>query len=105
MRNPYQSQAGDQTCYSNNGEFMPIAEVSFSIPDELTKEIQSPSDYAYRSFVLGLYLDEEISFGKAAKLLGMTYDEFLDFLGQKKIPYFRDTPEEINDALKKLSRV
>lgn len=83
---------------------MSTAEVRFAIPADLVQSIKIPSDYGYQSFVLNLYLDEEISFGRAAKLLHKTYDEFLDFLGRRKIPYFRDTPEEINDALQKLKK-
>ena len=77
-------------------------EVRFVVPNELVEDIEAPSDFGYQSFVLGLYLDEEISLGKAAKLLNMSYDEFIDFLGQKKIPYFRETEEDISDTLQKL---
>jgi len=81
---------------------MDTMEVRFAVPNELVEDIEAPSDYGYQSFVLGLYLDEEISLGKAATLLNMSYDEFIDFLGQKKIPYFRETEQEISDALQKL---
>lgn len=81
---------------------MTTMEVRFAVPNELVEDLDAPSNYGYQSFVLGLYLDEQISFGKAAKLLGMTYDEFMDFLGRKKIPYFRETAAEISEALKKL---
>jgi len=81
---------------------MTTKEVRFAVPNELIENLDAPSDYGYQSFVLGLYLDEEISFGKAARLLNMTYDEFMDFLGRKKIPYFRETPAEISEALEKL---
>ena len=84
---------------------MATAEVRFAIPAEFVQSIKALSDYGYQSFVLNLYLDEEISFGRAAKLLKMTYDEFLDFLGKRKIPYFRNTPEEIGEALQKLKSV
>jgi hypothetical protein len=77
-------------------------EVHFKIPGELIENIPDLSGFAYRSFVLGLFLDEEISLGRAAKLLGMTYDEFINFLGERGIPYFRNTPEEIDQALQKL---
>lgn len=80
---------------------MSTVEVSFAMPKDLIDDPDSPSDFAYQSFVLGLFLDEEISLGKAAKLLNMSYDEFIDFLGKKKIPYFRNTPEEIAEALQK----
>lgn len=81
---------------------MTTLEVSFAVPNELIEDLDMPSNYGYQSFVLGLYLDEEISFGKATKLLNMTYDEFMVFLGRKKIPYFRETPAEISEALTKL---
>lgn len=81
---------------------MTTLEVRFAVPNELVEDLEMLSNFGYQSFVLGLYLDEEISFGKAAKLLDMTYDEFMDFLGRKKIPYFRETPAEISEALEKL---
>jgi len=84
---------------------MPTMEVRFAVPNELIEDLDTPSEYGYQSLVLGLYLDEEISFGRAAKLLNMTYDEFMDFLGRKKIPYFHETPEEISEALEKLKTV
>ncbi len=84
---------------------MTTMEVRFAVPNELIEDLDAPSDYGYQSFVLGLYLDEEISFGRAAKLLGMSYDEFMNFLGRKKIPYFRETPEEINEAMENLKLV
>lgn len=81
---------------------MTTLEVRFAVPNELVEDLEMLSNFGYQSFVLGLYLDEEISFGKAAKLLDMTYDEFMDFLGRKKIPYFRETPAEISEALENL---
>jgi len=84
---------------------MTIAEIKFDISSELLTHIQTPSSYAYQSFILSLYLDEEISFGKAAKLLNLTYDEFLAFLGRRNIPYFRETADEIEEALEALKKV
>ena len=84
---------------------MSTAEVRFAIPAEFVQSIKALSDYAYQSFVLRLFLDEEISFGRAAKLLSMTYDEFLEFLGKRKIPYFRNTPNEIGEALQKMNSI
>jgi hypothetical protein len=83
---------------------MQKTEVRFFVPHELVRDrdIKNLSKYGYQNFVLGLYLDEEISLGKAAKLLNKSYDEFIELLGQRKLPYFRETPEEISDALSKL---
>ena len=84
---------------------MTTTEVRFSLPHELIQDLPNLSEYGFQSFVLQLYLDEEISFGKAAKLLGMSYDEFLEFLGRKGILYFRNSTEEIKHALQKLDTV
>jgi len=84
---------------------MATAEVRFAIPAEFVQSIKALSDYGYQSFILRLFLDEEISFGRAAKLLKLTYDEFLEFLGKRKIPYFRNTPDEIGEALQKMRSI
>jgi hypothetical protein len=81
---------------------METTEVRFNVPSELAEHLEQLSDYGYQSFVLRLYLEEEISFGKAATLLRMPYDEFMDFLGQRKIPYFRHSIEEVKEALRNL---
>jgi len=81
---------------------MQKTEVRFFVPNALVRDIKNLSEYGYQNFVLGLYLDEEISLGKAAKLLNKSYDEFIELLGQRKLPYFRETPEEISNALSKL---
>jgi hypothetical protein len=48
---------------------MSTVEVSFAMPKDIIDDLDSPSNFGYQSFVLGLFLDEEISLGKAAKLL------------------------------------
>ena len=84
---------------------MPSVEVRFSMPQEIIDDVKDLSSYGYQSFVLRLFLDEEISLGKAAKLLNMSYDEFITFLGHRGIPYFRNTPDEIDEALHKLKPI
>jgi len=84
---------------------MSTVEVRFEMPQDLIEDLDGPSHYGYQSFVLGLFLDEEISLGRAAKLLNMSYDEFMAFLGKKSIPYFRNTPDEITEALQNLSTI
>ena len=89
----------------NSAAVMSTVEIRFAMPKDVIDDLDGLSDYGYQSFVLGLFLDEEISLGKAAKLLDMSYDEFIVFLGKKKIPYFRNTPEEIRVALEKLNKI
>ena len=67
---------------------MDTVSVTFEIPKEVIGDVPYLSQYSYEKLVLGLYLDEEISLGKAAKLLDMSYDEFIQLLGKNGIPYF-----------------
>ena len=50
--------------------------------------------------VLGLYLKNRISGGKAAELLGLTRRGFLALLTRKGLDYFRFTDEEWSQEMK-----
>ncbi|MBC8185294.1 UPF0175 family protein [candidate division KSB1 bacterium] len=78
---------------------METIEIKIQVPREILKNIPDISKYTYEKFVLGLYLDEEISTGKAARMLNMPQDKFLEFCGKNNIPYFRSTPEEIQTEI------
>jgi hypothetical protein len=78
---------------------METIEIKIKVPRDISKNIPDISKYTYEKFVLGLYLDKEISTGKAAKMLNIPQDKFLEFCGKNNIPYFRSTPEEIQNEL------
>ncbi len=81
---------------------MKTKQIKFSIPDDLTDNIGALSHFAFQSFIMRLYIEGEISLGKAAKLMKMSDDEFIEFLGKRGVPYFRQSPKEIEKALKKI---
>jgi len=82
---------------------METLEIKIQVPKEISKNIPDISKYTYEKFVLGLYLDGEISIGKAAKMLNIPLVKFIEFLGKNNIPYFRSRPEDIQKELEKLS--
>jgi len=84
---------------------MDTVSVTFEIPKEVIGDVSDLSQYCYEKLVLGLYLDDEVSLGKAAKLLDMSYDEFIQFIGKKKVPYFRLTEDQIRQELKILEEI
>jgi len=84
---------------------METLEIKIQVPKEISKDIPDISKYTFEKFVLGLYLDEEISIGKAATMLNMPQDEFIEFLGKNSIPHFRSRPEDIKQELEELSRL
>ncbi len=50
--------------------------------------------------VLGLYLEQTISAGKAAELMGLGKREFVRLLARKGIPYFDYTVEELEEEFR-----
>ena len=56
-------------------------------------------------FALELYRKGSFSFGKAAKLAGMSYADFLRLLGENKISIFDYTAEELKEELKKIKQI
>ena len=50
--------------------------------------------------VLGLYLEQRISAGKAAELLGVRKREFVRLLARRGIPYFDYTDEELDEEFR-----
>ena len=80
-------------------------EIKIQLPKEFPKGIPDLSKYTYEKLILGLYLDEEISLGKAAQLLNMPHDQLIRYLGKHKIPYFSADPDDIQHELEKLSGI
>jgi len=84
---------------------MQTIEIKIRLPEEISKRIPDLSKYTYEKLILGLYLDGEISLGKAAKMLSMAYDQFIGYLGKHKIPYFQANPADIKKELNQLSAI
>ncbi len=80
-----------------------MAEVKLDLPPDLLKLLQGMGDVQQtikECIVLELYRRGEISTGKAAEILGMSYRQFLDLLAKHKIPLFRYSPEELEEELR-----
>jgi predicted HTH domain antitoxin len=73
-----------------------MAELKLDLPPDLLDVLESlgdPQQTIKECVVLELYRRGEISTGKAAELLGISYRQFLDLLARHKIPIFRYSPE------------
>lgn len=84
---------------------METIEIKIRLPEEISKRIPDLSKYTYEKLILGLYLDGQISLGKAAKMLSMAYDQFISYLGKHKIAYFQANPADIKKELNQLSAI
>ena len=62
---------------------------------------KSRAEEAIKEFsVLGLYLEQRISAGKAAELLGVRKREFVRLLARRGIPYFDYADEELDEEFR-----
>ena len=78
---------------------METMELEVAIPEDLFALLgfsRSSAVEAIKEFsVLGLYLEQRISAGKAAELMGLRKRGFIRLLARKGIPYFDYTGEEL----------
>jgi predicted HTH domain antitoxin len=51
---------------------------------------------------LELFREERISSGKAAEVAGLSKAKFIDELGRREIPYFTETPEQLERQMEEL---
>ena len=79
------------------------------IEDDLANLLASrknPPEQAARELIaLELYRLGEISSGKAAESLGMDKYDFIRWSGEMGIPFFRQTPEELENELEALKKL
>lgn len=83
-----------------------MATIQLELDDDLVHildELNQPVEQAIREMiVIDLYRRELISAGKGAELLGWPLKEFIQHTGKLGIPFFRQTPEELDRELELL---
>lgn len=82
---------------------MKILKVPESIAEFLGSEGMREEEIA-QSAVIEWFREGRISSGKAAELLGMTLNEFIDLLGSKQIPIVTGTVRKPDELQKMLSK-
>jgi predicted HTH domain antitoxin len=56
------------------------------LPDQLVKGIDMPEERWLLDLAVGLYVDRRVSLGRGAEIAGISKPEFLDALGERRIP-------------------
>jgi predicted HTH domain antitoxin len=84
-----------------------MSELRFDAPPELVtvlQELGDPDITAKECVVLELYRRGVISSGKAAELLKMDRLEFIHYSGRLGIPFFRMSPEDLQEELQQVHK-
>ncbi len=83
--------------------------VSLDLPRDLLGALDVPEsglEDALRELIaVQLYSDGRISSGKAAELLGITKLDFIRLLARHEIPYFNQSPEELEAEVAALDQL
>lgn len=83
--------------------------VSLDLPRDLLGALDVPEsglEEALRELIaVQLYTDDRISAGKAAELLGISKLTFIRLLARHDIPYFTQSPEELQREVAALTKI
>jgi predicted HTH domain antitoxin len=87
---------------------MESLKVQLELPRDLLGALDVPEaelePQLRQRIVLELFRQNRISSGKAAELLGISKTAFIRLLARHKIPYFTDTPEELDAQVTAVKR-
>jgi predicted HTH domain antitoxin len=84
-----------------------MATITIEVPDEILESFDNLDEVRktiYEDFIIEQRQKGNISLGKAAELLGITYTEFFDLLGQKGLSFINATQEELKESYRNFEK-
>lgn len=85
-----------------------MATISIDIPDEILESFNNVDEVrktVYEDFVIEQRQNGNISLGRAAELLGITYTEFFDLIGKKGLSFINAPKEELDDSYQNFGKI
>mgnify|MGYP001237723029 CR=1 FL=1 len=82
--------------------------IMVDIPDDIAEtfhDIEELRQTLYEDFVIEQRQQGKISLGRAAELLGISYTEFFDLLGEKGLSFINATPQELEESYQHFTQV
>jgi len=84
-----------------------LTTIQIKVPQLLSETYQDPDDMEqsfYEDIILGEYQKGLISIREAAEILGLTYEGFLEWLGERKISFISATKDELEQDYRKFEQ-
>lgn len=78
--------------------------ITIEIPDDILDNFESIEHVqrtVYEDFIIEQRQKGNISLGKAAELLGITYSEFFDLLGEKGLSFINASKDEVEESYRR----
>ena len=85
-----------------------MATITIDVPDEMLESFDSLEQVQktlYEDFIIEQRQQGNISLGRAAELLGISYTDFFDLLGKKGLSFINATSQEFNKSYQNFEKI
>jgi len=85
-----------------------MAVITIEVPDDITEHFETPDEIhrvLYEDFIVLQRQQGNLSLGRAAELLGITYTEFFDLLGKKGLSFVNSTSDETEESYQRFKNI
>ena len=85
-----------------------MATITIDVSDEMLESFDSLDqvrETMYENFIIEQRQRGNVSLGRAAELLGISYTEFFDLLGKKGLSFINATPRELNESYQNFEKM
>ncbi len=75
--------------------------ITIDVPDAIAERYPTWDDLRhsiYESMVISEFQKGFLTMRESAQLLGLTYEEFIDWLGERKLTFINATPQELEES-------
>ncbi len=82
--------------------------IKIDVPDTVLEHYSSAEEIrreVYENFVIDQFKKANISISQGAEMLGLTYSEFMVFLGKRQVSWIQATAEEREESYQNLKQV
>jgi len=85
-----------------------MATITIDVSDEMLESFDSLDqvrETMYEDFIIEQRQRGNVSLGRAAELLGISYSELFDLLGKKGLSFINATPRELNESYQNFEKM
>ncbi len=85
-----------------------MATITIEIPDEIARQYESLDEIRrtmYEDFVIEQRQQGKFSLGEAANLLNISYAEFFDLIGRKRLSFINATTDELDESYHRFQHI
>ena len=78
-----------------------VQTIAIPVPDQIVERYESPDELRrdlYEDIIVRAFQKGFLSIRESAKLLEMTYEDFIEWLGERKLPFINAQEDELSQS-------